>query len=225
MNVAMVLDPDVTTGPGAVGGFFEEDIPDEGRIEARRRVRRVGVAMRRRRSSGRVEDDEFELVAYTQTDDEGRFSFDNLPAGVYRISFEFPGVPIDETSFVEFEISEEDDRTSISLEAVATDDGTIVVTDVTPDPVSVKDHLSSLLKIYPNPASEFVTVDISQLAGNEIVMELVDNSGKKVFSEKLVKNEKGTASVDLNKIEKGVYFIRIRSSDSAETSNIRLVKM
>jgi len=226
LNVNMVLDPDATTGPGSVGGIFEEDIPDDARIEARRRVRRVGVALRRRRSSNRTEDDEFELVAYTQTDDNGQFTFENLPAGVYRISFEFPGIPLDETTFVEFEISEDDDRTSIELEALATEDGTIVVNDVTPDPVKVKEEISNLVKVYPNPSKDFIMIDFSQLSENEIVLKLIDNSGKTVLSRELHKGENDRVSIDVSIVGDGIYFMRFMDSSNGDSiGTLRFIKM
>lgn len=226
-NVSMVLDPDASVGAGAVGGIFEEEFPDEGRIEARRRVRRVGVALRRRRSSGRVEmDDLFELIAYTQTDDEGQFTFENLPSGVYRISFEFPGVPLDETSFVEFEISEDDDRTSIQLEAVATEDGTIVVTDVTPDPVDVKDRITKQLSVYPNPANNVLTIDYRKITNQDIELSVTDGSGRRVLKSDLKNDSSRIEKVDISSLHKGIYFLQfIDLSGGKSLGTIRFMKI
>ena len=225
VNVNMVLDPDATVGPGAVGGVFEEDIPDEGRIEARRRVRRVGVALRRRRSGNRTLEDDFELVAYTQTDDNGQFTFENLPTGVYRISFEFPGVPLDETSFVEFEISEEDDRTSLELEAVATEDGTIVVNDVTPDPVNVKESLEKVLKVYPNPASNSIMIDYRKMTNSNMSLVVTDSYGRKVILSEM-KEAARLKKIDVSQLKEGVYFIRIYDSESGNAmGGYRFIKV
>ncbi|MEL6557220.1 MAG: LamG-like jellyroll fold domain-containing protein [Bacteroidota bacterium] len=223
VTAEMVLDPDATIGPGDVGGIFEEDIPDDGRIEARRRVRRVGVALRRRRSSNRIQEDEFELVAYTQTDDNGQFTFEELPNGVYRISFEFPGVPLDESSFVEFEISEDDGRTSLELEAVATEDGTIVVNDVTPDPVSVSQALDKLLKVYPNPARNSISIDYSKVGNKSMRLELTDSYGREVITSDM-KDPAGLKQIDISQLSKGVYILKLIDANNQSVATSRIIK-
>lgn len=226
-DISMVLNPDETVGTGQVAGIFEEEFTEEtdGRIEARRRVRRVGVALRRRRSSNRPQNDDFELVAYTQTDDEGQFAFDNLPSGVYRISFEFPGVPLDLNSFVEFEIPEGDEQTSIVLEAVAEEDGQIVVNDVTPDPTNVDDRLMKLISIYPNPAANIVTIDFSNLSNREIDIRLIDYSGKSMMG-KIGKNQSGKIQIlDVSRLENGLYLLQmIDRKDRTVSATFKLIK-
>ena len=226
-DIRMVLDPEATVGSGQVGGTFEEEFTEEtdGRIEARRRVRRVGVALRRRRSGNRTENDEFELVAYTQTDDEGQFAFDNLPSGVYRISFEFPGVPLDLNSFVEFEIPEGDEQTSIVLEAVAEEDGQIVVNDVTPDPTNINEELVRLLSIYPNPASNTVTVDFSNLGDREIDIRLIDYSGKSVMDKSRTIQSGKLEILDVSRLENGLYFLQmIDRNNRTVSATFKLIK-
>ncbi|MEL6557223.1 MAG: LamG-like jellyroll fold domain-containing protein [Bacteroidota bacterium] len=226
-NIRMVLDPDETVGAGQVGGIFEEEFTEEtdGRIEARRRVRRVGVALRRRRSSNRPQNDEFELVAYTQTDDEGQFAFDNLPSGVYRISFEFPGIPLDLNSFVEFEIPEGDEETRIVLEAVAEEDGQIVVNDVSPDPTNVNDGLMKLISIYPNPATSTVTVDFSNLSGREIDIRLIDYSGKNIMERIGINRSGETQILDISRLENGLYLLQmIDRNDQTISTTFKLIK-
>ncbi|MGB3466287.1 MAG: T9SS type A sorting domain-containing protein, partial [Cyclobacteriaceae bacterium] len=213
-DVSLVADPENTNGQAAIGGVFEEEFDEEVREEARRRVRRVGVALRRRRSSGRTDEDEFELIAYTQTDDDGRFSFPNLPAGIYRINFEFPGIPMDETSFVEFEILEGEEPSNLELEAVATEEGKIVVTDVTPEPVSVAD-LDLPFEVYPNPAKDHVIVDFRKIPSASLRITLLDYSGRtitEITPDKGVNNE----TIDLSTYDEGIYLIRL-TDDKKQT--------
>lgn len=198
-------------GNGTVFGDVFTDFPEEGdgRIEARRRVRRVGVALRRRRSSGRTLDDDFELVAYTQTDDEGKFSFPNLPVGTYRIFIEFPGIPIDESSFTEFEIGEDLDENSIGLEATVFEDG-IVIEKVEETGVPY-DYLQELA-IYPNPVDDnFMYIGIKARKNYEIYLELIDLSGMTVFSEVLNSTNlgNGVRKVDVSNLSSGLYLVKI----------------
>ncbi|MGB3465263.1 MAG: T9SS type A sorting domain-containing protein, partial [Cyclobacteriaceae bacterium] len=198
-------------GNGAFGGEIFTDFPEEGRIEARRRVRRVGVALRRRRSSGRTDNDfeDFDLVAYTETDDEGKFAFDNLPPGTYRVFIEFPGIPIDPSSFSEFELGEDLDENEIAVEATVFEDG-IVIEKVEETGVPY-DYLDEL-KIYPNPATEgnlFIT--ISAKRGYEIQLEVLDLRGVVVKSELLDSTNlgNGTRQIDVSDLSEGIYMIKI----------------
>ncbi|MEP0985692.1 LamG-like jellyroll fold domain-containing protein, partial [Ekhidna sp.] len=97
-------------GNGSLDVLIEEDFEEEGgRIDARRRAAKRKCGLRRKRSGGRIgqDDDDFELIAYGETDDNGEFQFGFLPQGTYRFFVEYPGIPLDESSFVEFEVGEE----------------------------------------------------------------------------------------------------------------------
>ncbi|MEP0936598.1 MAG: LamG-like jellyroll fold domain-containing protein, partial [Cyclobacteriaceae bacterium] len=97
-------------GNGSLDVLIEEDFGEEGgRIDARRRAAKRKCGLRRKRSGGRIgqDDDDFELIAYGETDDNGEFQFGFLPQGTYRFFVEYPGIPLDESSFVEFEVGEE----------------------------------------------------------------------------------------------------------------------
>ncbi|MFY0608695.1 MAG: hypothetical protein JXR10_18415, partial [Cyclobacteriaceae bacterium] len=101
-------DPDAGVVGGLIESDFEEEDPDlneEGRVSARRKVKKAGCSMRRFVRSGRMDEDgEFVLYAYVESDDEGRFNFTDIEPGLYRFNIEYPGIPMDPDSFVEFEI-------------------------------------------------------------------------------------------------------------------------
>ena len=211
-DILIQEDPPETTpddGNGTVFGDVFTDFPEDGRIEARRRVRRVGVALRRRRSGNRTLEDDFELFAYTQTDDEGKFSFGNLPVGTYRIFIEFPGIPIDESSFTEFDIGEDLDENSIGLEATVFEDG-IVIEKVEETGVPY-DYLQEL-SIYPNPVNNnFMYVGIQARKNYEINLELVDLRGQTVYSEVINSSNlgNGVRKIDVTNLSSGLYVIKI----------------
>lgn len=201
---------DPEDGNAAVNGSVFTDFPDDtgGRIEARRKVRRVGVALRRRRSTGRVEDDDFDLFAYTQTDDDGNFKFENLPVGTYRIFIEYPGIPIDEDAFTEFTLGEELDENSITLEAVVFEDG-IEIDKV--EEVGVPYDYLNELSVYPNPTSGDMFITISARKAYEIELELIDLRGEVVIRERLNSQNlgNGTRRLDVSTLSSGLYLIRV----------------
>ena len=73
-------EPPVNVGQGIISGMFEEEIEEEtdGRLEVQRRVAGAGVSVSRKTKQGRTEEDEFILVDYVYTDNNGEFSINEL---------------------------------------------------------------------------------------------------------------------------------------------------
>ena len=68
--------------------------------------------------------------------------------------------------------------------------------------------------VFPNPASEQVTVSIKDTSG-EITVRLYDALGKNVFSETRVqKNEHGGYLISLNGLANGVYVLKVNDENS-----------
>lgn len=173
--VAGILEIDTDNFPG----FFDDD-PAGGRQNARRRVRRAGVGCFRSRSVNRFEDDDiFELIAYTETDENGELSFPNLPDGLYRINFDFPGIPTDPNSFVEFELGANGELTNntIRLAAEVKPEG-IVVTKV--EETGILNPIIAEYTVYPVPYDQELTVrfDLRRYAARSVMIEMVTIDGK-----------------------------------------------
>ena len=199
---------DPSGGDGTFTGDVFTDFPDDGRIEARRRVRRVGVALRRRRSSNRTDMDIFDLFGYTQTDEEGKFSFGELPSGVYRIFIEYPGIPLREDAFTEFEITEDGKNNDVTITATVFEDGIEILGGITG---IAKDYLDELT-FYPNPVSNgSLFVKIEARRGYNIMFELIDLRGKTVLRENLSNHNVsgGRKQIDIQSLNQGMYLIRV----------------
>lgn len=199
---------DITGGDGTFIGDVFTDFPDDGRIEARRRVRRVGVALRRRRSSNRTDEDIFDLVGYTQTDEEGKFSFGELPAGLYRIFIEYPGIPLREDAFTEFEITADGKNNDVTITATVFEDGIEILGGITG---IAKDYLDELT-FYPNPVSDGkLFVKIQAQRGYNIMFELIDLRGKTVLQESLNNQNVigGRKQISIESLTPGMYIIRV----------------
>jgi hypothetical protein len=97
---------------------------------------------------------------------------------------------------------------------VQTDDGnggvftqnlTITVSDV--DETSVEDiYNNPLLSVYPNPANEFVNVEIDNPENKGLLLDIYSNAGTLVHSERIITKKR----IDLSAFSGGMYFIRIR---------------
>lgn len=71
-------------------------------------------------------------------------------------------------------------------------------------------------KVYPNPASEKITIELPQGA-NEVQLVVLDNLGKIVIEETMNSEEK---ELNVSKLEQGLYFVQIISGDIKETKKV-----
>ena len=204
--------PELTSadGNGLFDGFVESTLEGDegGRLETGRRVRRAGVMLRRRPPTSRSDDDGFVLIAYVQTDDNGEFTIDNLPPGTYRIFIEYPGVPMDTTSFVQFELGMDMDQNEFSISATVTEDGIVVdLLNETGVPFDYIDHLA----IYPNPASDRIFVEIDARSYYNIDLEIFDMRGVSMFRENIdgYRMGSGKLEIDVSGFDQGMYLMKI----------------
>ncbi len=187
---------------GGIEADFGEDSEEGGRVNARRKVKKAGCSMRRFVISGRTNEDVYELIAYVESDDEGRFNFDFLPEGTYRFNIEFPGIPMDPESFVEFVIGE-GGANKFVLEATITEDGIAVERIIT---LGYSDLEADQFKVFPNPTTD--RLFLSFPSENELNVQIISVSGQVVL-------EKQTQFMDTQiefetvNLEEGVYFMQV----------------
>lgn len=212
-----------TTGQGVVSGTIEEDFPGEGtRVDARRRAARRKCGLKKQRSGGRIAqaDDDFELIAYGETNDQGEFEYGFLPEGTYRFFVEYPGIPLDESAFVQFVVGE----------AGVTDDSFVLAVFASPDGIEIELVLGLTSKvfidfnIYPNPTTDFLTIEYSKVKNDRMTMEVVDMQGKTLMSQSL-KSTKNQVQIDTSEFPSGQYMILFTDSqDESNNSVFRLIK-
>ncbi|MGV3665356.1 MAG: carboxypeptidase-like regulatory domain-containing protein, partial [Leptospira bouyouniensis] len=82
----------------------EEEAGSGGRPKIPKPVRGAGVSARRVQNTGRGKEEILTLISYRFTNEEGEFSLTNLPHGNYRLNIQYPGLPMDENSFINFTI-------------------------------------------------------------------------------------------------------------------------
>jgi len=81
---------------------------------------------------------------------------------------------------------------------------------------------------YPNPFSTTLAVDITLgKEANTMLFEIIDLSGRKVYTELRQNVPAGKSQVRLNSLgqitERGLYFLRV-TTNAGETQTIKLVK-
>ncbi|WP_370641058.1 T9SS type A sorting domain-containing protein [Flavobacterium anseongense] len=73
-----------------------------------------------------------------------------------------------------------------------------------------ENNLSDAIKVYPNPAEDYLTIDWSNLEINFVSVSLINNLGQIIFK-KSIDSNRNTISVD--DLVKGMYYLKIESSE------------
>ena len=197
---------------GFVTEEFEENIPDEeaSRILARRKVRKAACSMRKFKSTGRSEQNEDELedeiAYYIETDDEGYFNFTGVAEGRYSLNIEFPGVPMDPNSAIEFVIGGDKENQIFDVNVLVKQ--TQIEVKLNDILFSVRPHIKDI-KLYPNPTAGGLSFDYTVYRKlNNLKVQLLNSQGV-ILEERPVNYRKATYKdvLDLTPYSTGVYFI------------------
>jgi hypothetical protein len=76
---------------------------------------------------------------------------------------------------------------------------------------------SNFVSIYPNPTNGLVTIETKN--GNSGAIEIMDLSGKIIFTETIIST---TTEINMSTLAAGVYFVKIKNETSSEV--IKLIK-
>ena len=222
LSITMEGPPADPQGDAAVFGIVEQDLPEDGRgLLPRRRSGRAGCAFRRSRGIGR--DDEFDLVAYTETNEDGEFRVENLEDGEYLFNVEFPGIPMDPNSFVAFNLGENLDDSELQLAALITEDG-IVVEKI--EEVGIPTPLFRTALVYPNPSRDFVNIRYSLARPvNGLQMEVLGVDGVK-YMQQTIDHGFGLKDMqlDFGGMAAGMYLIVFQDTDGKYRQQLRITK-
>ncbi|MDF2449693.1 MAG: hypothetical protein K0R26_2197 [Bacteroidota bacterium] len=114
-----------------------------------------------------------QLFAQTETNANGDYFFNNLPAGDYFILVDIPGLDTASTHHVSL------NNNQISNLGFTVDSLKIVPTLINSD-VSVNElnHLSYSSRVYPNPSSSYFTIEYILTTESPVQMDLFDLLGK-----------------------------------------------
>ncbi|MFK7950932.1 MAG: T9SS type A sorting domain-containing protein, partial [Saprospiraceae bacterium] len=74
------------------------------------------------------------------------------------------------------------------------------------------------ISIYPNPTSDILNLDFSELPSDNIQLTFYNLVGRRVLSKEFPPN--GNLQVDINDLARGTYFIEIRIRDNSTTQKI-----
>ena len=223
VNVPRELTP--ADGDNTFKGLFESDFGDTGsKVLDRSRVQGAGVSVSRSRFRAKDNEDDYELIAYVQTDETGQFEMNNLPDGDYRVNIQYPGIPMDPTSFIDFQLGGGSgvEQNSIRINALATPTK-IVVTKVEETGIYL-DYFKGLV-VYPNPADDYITIRYEKLVKGDVFAELTDLTGQAIMSKEVRQGTSQQTVLDLTDVKNGLYILRFfdKHRNGVEIASFRLI--
>lgn len=93
-----------------------------------------------------------------------------------------------------------------------------IMYQVTTDDVGITENLNHSIKIYPNPATNLLTIDLTN--ANEFnAIHITDVNGKTIYQSTINSLQ---STIDLTNFSNGIYFVQIIGSNDVET--IKVVK-
>jgi hypothetical protein len=141
------------------------------------------------------------IIDHTQTDENGNYRFENVPAGSYRILVNVDGKPMESVNTVTL-TTDADIVENVNYEITETG----VVAKM---PSGLKYAVTSLI-IYPNPAKDFIY--LPQSAQNAKV-QVLDVQGRILMKIDNYKGEK----LDVSTLSNGWYMVQTYSEKSIKT--------
>jgi hypothetical protein len=194
------------SGHGIISGYLQED-DGTGRSDGTMKPQRVssaGVSARRVERTGRSKEVKLTLVAYTLTNEEGEFNLSNLPVGDYRLNIQYPGYPMDTTSFITITIGDAL-KSQVQVEANVVE-GKIAVRQLVI--TGIYERQDYKIDLYPNPAVETIRLQFQhESQGRKIT--LFDMNGKELISENA---EKKDAVMNVSQMAKGLYLLHVNDN-------------
>jgi PKD repeat protein len=85
-----------------------------------------------------------------------------------------------------------------------------------------ENSLSDAVSIYPNPASDVLTINVDNVIGDELTIELSNIAGQVVITRSLSEfNGSAKEDIDVNDLTEGVYFVKVYTNEA--TTTVRVV--
>ncbi len=74
------------------------------------------------------------------------------------------------------------------------------------------------LKIYPNPATDFITVEFSGVISENLILKIYNMLGAVIYSETDLTS--GSTSIDVSGLDADIYFLKLQNTNETQTKKI-----
>ncbi len=185
-------------GPGTIGGSV--DYKGSGKTDY---AGEMGVKIR-------LLDEEEELVDIIYTDENGAYSFEELPYGTYQVVPEMSGRTTHPAYAIVSEEVENIDQVNFKI-----DENTI-----TPTGIKEIDMILNRVSLYPNPVQNQLSINFESLENLNGTILIINHLGQTVVSQRLtVKSGQNSVDLQTNNIPTGTYFIAVNINNNIEMLN------
>jgi hypothetical protein len=160
-------------------------------------------------------DENHNPLMYQRSDEQGQFSFGNLPMGTYIIHAEIMGIHT-----VQSEITLDELNSEASVEVQVSGSEVNVVYGIGETLL-----IEKVGEVYPNPVTALSNIDITVAQPVKIDMMLYSQNGQ-LISANAFSLDKGTHSIrpGIDNLPAGLYLLRI-SASNGESISRKIVKM
>jgi hypothetical protein len=168
-----------------------------------------------------LEGDPGSIIAHTSTGLDGKYTFNSLPAGCYKIYVNIPGLPMDST--YHFCLDSLEIKTGLDFIA---DSSSI---NINPAPTSSEQMTQSTtkIKLYPNPHNGETIIEFRILDSKNVRLELYNLLGEKVAELLNEYKHEGIVRYRFNALDKGlkagIYLLKVEAGD--EVSTIKMIQI
>jgi hypothetical protein len=144
------------------------------------------------------------VIAFTTTDDNGNFAFDNIPDGSYTIIVDIPGMPHDSY----YDVNVTGGQIVMNLDYLVGEEYITPENNVTSLPPDKLTEESIL--VYPNPFREDLVVHVSSAIAGNAEIRMFSITGQMLYQTDLSLTE-GLNLIDLSKLPGGMYLLEIET--------------
>lgn len=155
-----------------------------------------------------------QLIATICPDNEGNYHFNNLPHGDYKLVVERTGYGFQD----EVQVKLSSDQQSIVVNLVVDEESGIIIPNIVTGTEIQNFAADVQLNVYPNPASDVVTIHFKNAAAGSMKLQLTDLSGRLIFSRDMELYQGENSTQIVNKGWKGVYLLKLISESLTSTT-------
>ena len=143
------------------------------------------------------------IVAGTTTDVNGDFTFNNIEAGNYRLIVDVVGFSMDTNSI----LSVGDSDFTLDMALCVDDNEAVISSCQALSTASMRSSKRNTIKVFPNPATQNITVEIDNFDKlSEITLKVVNSLSTEVYNETI---HSATQSINVSSWSAGVYFLHV----------------
>jgi hypothetical protein len=151
------------------------------------------------------------IIAYTQTDINGIYIFNNVKAGNYTIATDFAGTGL-QGGATSIPVAVDGLASTIENKPVSLEERTATTTGIINTAKSI--HVSA----YPNPAKNTVSIDLTNVSGSGEI-KLLDETGTTKIQQ-MIDLSASTITLEIESLPAGLYILQLVTDNKIFTSKV-----